>query len=158
MVRISTRGRYGLRMMVELALHDDQEPVELRTVARNQYIPERYLAQLAQALRKAGLVKSVRGFGGGFLLTRPPSRIGLTEILVTLEGPVSPAECVSNPKICGRRPHCVTVDVWREIGEAVTGVLESRTLQYLVLEHRRKRRGHQIRRPACGVRHAVKGA
>ncbi len=147
MVKVSTRGRYGLRMMLELALQADQGPVRLSTIARNQEIPERYLAQLAQELRKAGLVRSVRGYGGGFLLTSPPSKIKLVEILVTLEGPISPVECVANPKICDRQSYCATTEVWREIGEAVTGILKSRTLQDLVIEHNKKRRGHPIRKP-----------
>ncbi|MFH1723292.1 MAG: Rrf2 family transcriptional regulator [Elusimicrobiota bacterium] len=140
MIKVSTRGRYGLRTMLELALQERGKPIQLKAIARSQRIPQRYLAQLAQELRNAGLLTSTRGALGGFALAKHPSRISLLEIVSRLEGPISPVECLTNPAFCDRRASCAAREVWNDIGKAVSAALGRRTLQDLVKLHQKKKR------------------
>lgn len=135
---ISTRGRYALRLMLDLALHSADGPVSLGEVAQRQEISGKYLEQLTPALCKAGLVRSVRGAGGGYLLTRPPAEYTVGEILRTQEGDLAPVACAGEGSGCGRAERCVTIDLWRRVRAAVENVVDSVTLQSLVDEYRAK--------------------
>lgn len=135
-MRLSTRGRYGCRAMLELALRYNNGPVQLREIARSQEVSERYLEHLVTTLKVAGLVKSTRGAKGGFVLSRQPSRIKMSEVVRVLEGSLSPLACIDEPETCRRSPGCVSRDLWMDMKNAMLGVLEGTTLQDLVDRHR----------------------
>ncbi len=131
-MKLSTRGRYGSRAMLELACRYNNGPVQLKEIARSQEISERYLEHLVTALKMAGLVKSTRGAKGGFVLARHPSQIKMSEVVKVLEGSLSPLACLDEPETCRRSPGCVSRDLWIEMKNAMLGVLEGTTLQDLV--------------------------
>ena len=137
-MRLSTRARYGTRAMLELALSYGKGPIPLREVAERQEISEKYLEHLIVSLRSAGLVKSVRGMHGGYLLAKPPFQIRLDEVVRVLEGSIAPVECVDDPSLCHRVRFCVTRDIWAEMKEAMGAVLESTTLQDLLERQKEK--------------------
>jgi Rrf2 family cysteine metabolism transcriptional repressor len=133
-LRFSTRARYGLRAMLDLALHyNPSEPIPLVQVAERQGISEGYLEQMMSFLRKGGLVRSVRGALGGYILAREPVNITVGEIIRCLEGPLSPTGCVSedNPEQCLRSDTCVTRGLWERVRESVAEVLDGTTLEDL---------------------------
>jgi Rrf2 family cysteine metabolism transcriptional repressor len=134
-MQLSTRARYGFRAMLELGLRYGQGAVPLKDVARCQRISLKYLEQLFARLRAAGLVKGVRGTGGGYVLARPPGEIPLTELFAVLEGSLALVECVDQPETCDQADHCVTRELWTELKDAGERVLGGRTLKDLV-EHR----------------------
>ena len=130
-MRMSTRGRYGLRAMFELARAFGQAPLLMSTVAERQGLSRKYLHALLTTLKSAGLVRSVRGTGGGFVLTRPPAEIRLSEVLRVLEGPFSLVDCVADKRVCNRVNRCPARDVWQELAGAVEGALHNVTLEDL---------------------------
>ena len=134
-MRMSSKGRYSTRAMLELALHFGQGLVQVKDISARQQISERYLEQLCVRLRRAGLVKGVRGARGGFTLTRPPTEIRLSEIIKAAEGSVQPAKCIDEPELCPQSDDCVTRNVWGEMGRAINQVLEAKTLQDLVEQY-----------------------
>lgn len=136
-MKISTKGRYALRLMLDLALNGQGQPAALRDVAGRQDISEKYLEQLVAPMTRAGLLKSVRGASGGYLLTRSPADYTVGEILRTQEGSLAPVECADG-QACARSGQCVTVDLWRRLKEAVDGVVDATTLQDLVDDYRAK--------------------
>lgn len=131
-MKISTKGRYALRLMLDLALSDPGAPVPLRDVAQRQEISDKYLEQIVTPLSRAGLVRSVRGAGGGYLLTRDPAEYTVGEILRPLEGSLAPVSCVDGSGCCERAEQCVTLEVWQQIQAAVSGVVDHITLADLV--------------------------
>ncbi len=137
-MKLSTRGRYGTRALLELALHQRDEPVPLKDVARRQQISLSYLEHVITPLIAAGIVRSTRGARGGVWLAKPPEEIRLSEVIQLLEGSIAPVECVNDPKYCPRSDFCVTRDIWGELKKAMNGVLESTTLQDLVERQKRK--------------------
>ena len=139
-MKISTKGRYGARAMLDLALHYGEGPILAKDMARRQEISERYLEHLLLSLKVAGMVRSSRGARGGFTLARPPAQIRLSEIIRTMEGSVAPVACVDDPEAYSRVAFCAVHDVWVEVKEAVTRVLEPITLQDLAERQRRKQR------------------
>lgn len=142
-MKLSTKGRYGLRAMLEMALNEDQEPMAIRTIAERQGLSERYLEQLLIPLKQAGLVKSIRGSKGGYILGRNPKDITVGNIITVLEGPIAPVDCVSelNPNECDRFDYCVTRGIWSRVRDAITEVLDSYSLEDLVVESRQ----HKLR-------------
>jgi len=137
-MKLSTKGRYGTRALLDLALHGGKEPVLLKDVAQREEIPLNYLEHLIRPLIAAGMVRSIRGPKGGVLLNKSPEEIKLSEVIQLIEGSIAPVECVTNPEICSRSQSCVTRDIWSEMKEAMDVVLESTTLQNLVERHRKK--------------------
>ena len=139
-MKISTKGRYALRLMLDVALNSHGSAVPLRDVAQRQDISDKYLEQIVTQLSRAGLVRSLRGAGGGYLLTRDPAEYTVGEILRTLEGNLAPVSCVDQDDVCrcGRADQCVTVEVWREIQAAVSSVVDHITLADLVERQLRK--------------------
>ena len=137
-MKLSTRGRYGLRALLDLALHQGEGPVRLKDIARRQEISLPYLEHLIAPLITAGLVRSTRGARGGVLLVKPPSQIRLSEVIQALEGSIAPVECVSDPGLCQRSALCASRDVWSELMEAMVQVLDSTTLQDLAERQRAK--------------------
>ncbi|MDD5288589.1 MAG: RrF2 family transcriptional regulator [Dehalococcoidales bacterium] len=131
-MKLSTKGRYAMRAMLDLAQHYSEGLVLVKDVAKRQEISERYLEHLFISLKTAGLVKSVRGAHGGFTLARQPSEIKLLEVVQVCEGPLTLMECVMDAGLCPRSSRCATRDVWRELQSAMDGVLGSMTLQDLI--------------------------
>jgi len=139
-MKISTKGRYALRLMLDIALADSDQPVPLRDVAQRQDISDKYLEQIVTQLGRAGLVRSVRGAGGGYLLTRPARDYTVGEILRALEGELTPVDCARDHACCGRAAQCVVVEVWEAVDRAVSGVVDHITLADLVRRYHEKRR------------------
>ncbi len=132
-MKLSTKGRYGVRAMFDLAMRYGSGPVSLRTIAERQGLSEHYLEQLIASLRKAGIVKSIRGAYGGYLLTREPKEITIGDIIRTLEGPIAPTECVSEDEDfqCENTEDCVTRIIWERLKEKIDEVLDDITLDDL---------------------------
>ena len=137
-MKLSTKGRYGARAMLDLALHYGEGLVSIKDIAERQEVSKRYLIHLMVSLKAAGLVKSMRGARGGFSLARPPAQIRLSEIIQVVEGSIALVECVDDPKACSRSERCVTRDIWTEMNKAMGRVLESTTLEDLVQRQREK--------------------
>jgi len=137
-MKLSTRGQYGTRALLELALHQGERPVLLRDIAQRQQISLQYLEHLISPLIAGGMVRSTRGARGGVSLARTPEDIRLSEVVHLLEGSVAPVKCVDNPETCVRSELCVTRDVWGEMKQAIDGVLESTTLKDLVERQKKK--------------------
>jgi len=132
-MRISTRGRYALRAMVDLALHTDEGPVSRRDIAMRQGISADYVAQLFRRLRAAGLVEGVRGPGGGYTLARDATTIRVGDVVRVVEGPIGVADCVvpGGDLTCCRVEECVTRAVWQRVSQAMEQVLDEITLAEL---------------------------
>lgn len=130
-MKISTRGRYALRLMLDLGTYNTGIPVSLKDIAARQQISEKYLEQIISVLNKAGFVRSIRGAQGGYSLTKAPSEYTVGMILRLTEGDLAPVECVAfgNAGSCERRDGCVTVRVWNKINEAISGVVDNITLE-----------------------------
>jgi Rrf2 family cysteine metabolism transcriptional repressor len=131
-MKISTRTRYGVRAMFELAMEYGKGPLQTRTIAEREDISNKYLEQLIAVLKSAGLIRSIRGPKGGYELVNPPAKVRLLEIFIALEGPIEPVECLEHESYCSRCATCVTRGVWAEIQKSITSVLEKTTLQDLV--------------------------
>lgn len=127
-MKISTKGRYGLRLMVELGENWGNGPLSIREVSRRQEISEKYLEQIILQLSRAGLVKSIRGAQGGYVLTAPPEEISAGQVLRAVEGSLSPVECVDDGSECQKVDQCVTCELWRRIKEAVDNVVDSTSI------------------------------
>ncbi|MEJ5377299.1 MAG: Rrf2 family transcriptional regulator [bacterium] len=139
-MRLSTRGRYGARFMLDLAIHQGQGPVLLKDLAQRQNLSVKYLEQLVGPLRKAGLVKSKRGVKGGFQLSRAPEEIKMLEIVEAVEGSLSLVECVAHPRGCPRSEECATKEVWGKAADAVREVLAGITLADMIGLHSSKKK------------------
>ena len=134
MIRLSTKGRYGARLMLNLAQHynNGEESVILKNVSDEEEISIRYLEQIIIPLKISRLVKSIRGAGGGYTLARDPSEIKLSEVLHALEGSCCLVECVEDSDFCQRMPICATYEVWKEASNLLKNYFESITIQDLV--------------------------
>ena len=142
-MKLSTRGRYGTRALLDLALHQREGPAPLKDIARRQEISLQYLEHLITPLIAGGIVRSIRGPRGGVSLAKSPEEIQLSEVIRLLEGSIAPVDCINNPGICSRSSFCVTRDIWGEMKKAMDGVLESTTLQDLVERQKRKEQPEQ---------------
>jgi len=136
-MKLSTKGQYGTRALLDLALHEGEGPVQLKAIAQRQQISHMYLEHLIAPLVAAGIIRSTRGVRGGVWLAKPPQEIKLSEVIELLEGSIAPVECVNDPKYCPRSSTCVTREVWGEVKKAINGVLESTTLRDLVERQKR---------------------
>jgi len=130
-VKLSTKGRYASRAMLDLALHEGEGPIMVKEIARRHSLSERYLEQLLIPLKTAGLIRGIRGARGGFILAKPPSEIRLLDIIRIMEGSTSPVECVDDERLCTVSGTCATREVWKEMKEAIDNVLMSTTLEDL---------------------------
>lgn len=142
-MKVSTKGRYGLRAMMDLAAHQREgAPVFLADIAKRQAISEKYLEHIFATLRGAGLVRTVRGRKGGFLLSKPAEEITASAIITALEGPCTLVDCVSKPKTCPRSGVCATRDIWTVLGNRIDEFLSGFTLDQLVSMQQEKT-GHE---------------
>lgn len=143
-MKLSTRARYGLKAMVDLALRYGEGPVALKAVAERQGISDNYLEQLMASLRKYGLVSSVRGAQGGYELSREPVQITVGDVIRALEGPIAPVDCVDESerdRRCQQIDTCVTYVVWKKLRDAIVTVLDAMTMEELASEARKRLAG-----------------
>ena len=132
-MKLSTKARYGTRLMMDLAKHYvEGKPILLSDVSKRQDITIKYLEKLVRPLKRAGLVKSYRGAKGGYILSRAPSRIRLSEIYATLEGSTSIVQCITSKKYCKKYKWCRTRLVWKEIKKSLDKILGGKTLKDLI--------------------------
>jgi Rrf2 family cysteine metabolism transcriptional repressor len=143
-MKLSTRTRYGIRAIFELAQYEGQRPLQLRAIAERQDISVKYLEQLMGVLRSAGIVRSVRGSKGGYALARPPEQIKLSEVFHCLEGPVTTTECVEDEDYCKRSADCAAREVWVAVEAAINQVLDAITLADMVRRARTRGSDYQI--------------
>lgn len=144
MIRISTKGRYGTRAMLDLALNYGRGPILLKDIADRQEISIGYLEQIIPSLKAAGLVNSIRGARGGYTLARKPGNIRLKEIISALEGPLSIVECVNEADQCEKVDLCVTRDLWNDLNNIISNYLEEINLEHLVEKHRNKQKSRPL--------------
>ena len=139
-VKLSTKGRYGLRALIDLAQYSEQTPVSITSISSRQDLSERYLEKLMSMLKKAGLVRSVRGAGGGYVLAKPADQISVGDVLRALEGSLEPVDCAGlDPEGgCRAADSCVTKYVWQRINESINRTVDEIMLSHLVEESRKK--------------------
>ncbi|MDR1320915.1 MAG: Rrf2 family transcriptional regulator [Gracilibacteraceae bacterium] len=137
-MKFSTRGRYGLQVMVDLAELSAGGPVSLRNIAERKHMSEHYLGQVVPDLRKAGLVRSIRGTKGGYVIARPAAQIVIGEIIRAIDGPAPPVECnrTDSAQCCQDMAYCATRHIWGQVLDAVSNVIDNVTLQQLLDESR----------------------
>ena len=132
-MKISTKGRYALRLMLDIAAHDSGEPVRIKEIASRQEVSAKYLEQIVAILSKAGYVKSIRGPQGGYRLTRKPEEYSLGDILRLTEGSLAPVECLEGESNqCPRAGDCITLLFWKKLDKAIREVTEGYTLEDLL--------------------------
>lgn len=151
-MKLSTKGRYGLRAMVDLALNcESGEAVCIQSISERQHISESYLEQLVRKLRTAGLVNSVRGAGGGYQLAKAPSEISVGDVLRACEGSLEAVSCGSaeGENACDQADLCVTRIVWERVNSAIEGAVDNITLEQLVEESHRKNSAGAIDTREC---------
>ena len=131
-MRLSTKSRYGTRAMLDIAINYEKGPVSVKSMAHRQGISVKYMEQLIPLLKMAGLIRSVRGAGGGYTLSKDVHQINLRDIIDALEGSMFPVDCVDNPEICNRANKCVTYEIWKAIQDTINNMLDSITLADMV--------------------------
>lgn len=132
MLRLSTKGQYGVRAMYEIAREYPGQPVTIKEISNKQAVSVHYLEQILNKLRKAGLIRSVKGPGGGYLLNKGPEKISIASIVRELEGPVAITSCLDPEEGCIRVDNCVTHLLWKALGEQIEAFLETITLKNLM--------------------------
>lgn len=138
-MKISTKGRYALRLMLDLALSTGDEYIKIKDIAKRQDISEKYLEQIVNILNKAGFVRSIRGASGGYKLAKSPKEYTVGMILRLTEGSLAPVSCVEyEENECDRYNMCATVDLWKKLSDAISGVVDSVTLEDIVKNHNEK--------------------
>jgi Rrf2 family protein len=142
-MKLSTKGRYGLRLMLDLAEHHGNGPVKLKDVALRQDISEKYLWHLIPLLKRAGLITSARGSHGGYTLSRQPQAINLLEVISALEGMYFSA-CAQHPSSCTRSSSCVAREMWTEAAAKIDAIFASFTLGAVVERHKHKQTSNYV--------------
>ncbi len=131
-MKLSTRSRYGTRMMIDMAQRYNEGPVQIGDIARRVDVSVKYLEQLIIPLKKAGYITSVRGPKGGHMLSRPPEAISIGEVVRVLEGGINLSDCVEDPKVCDKSEVCLTRSLWEEATKAMHDRLDATTLAEMV--------------------------
>jgi Rrf2 family transcriptional regulator, cysteine metabolism repressor len=131
-VKLTTKCRYGVRAVLEIAKNYDNRPTTRKEISKNQNIPESFLENILLELKRAGLVLSVRGAKGGFLLNRTPNSISMLDIVLILQNSIVPVECVLNPMKCAKVAKCKTRPIWKKMHEAQENVLQSYSVKSLL--------------------------
>lgn len=138
-MKISTKGRYAVRVMLDMALHNTGECIKVKDVAARQNVSDKYLEQIIAILNKAGYVRSVRGAGGGYRLTKAPKEYTVGNILRLTEGSLAPVACLEDgAEACNRVDECDTLDIWKQLYDAINNVVDNITLEDLVTKHNAK--------------------
>jgi Rrf2 family transcriptional regulator, cysteine metabolism repressor len=133
-MKLSTKGRYGVKAMVDLAIHYGGVPVSIKSISERQNISEYYLEQLFAPLRKSELIRSIRGAQGGYVLSKSPREISVAEIVSVLEGPIEISECIDGVA-CSNIDCCATRLLWGKIKRSIDSVMESTTLEDIVNDY-----------------------
>lgn len=141
-MKLSTKGRYGVKAMVDLAINYSDEPVSIKVIAERQNISEYYLEQLFSPLRKANLIVSIRGAQGGYMLSRPPEEITVSEIFDVLEGPVEISNCLEEDS-CNNIDNCATRLLWARIRDSIDSVLKTTSLSDIVNDYKKINNGNE---------------
>ena len=144
-MKVSTKGDYGIRALIELAHHYGEGTIQSAEIAARQRIPEPYLDQLLTTLRRAGFIRSVRGPQGGHALVRPPDQLSLREVIEALEGSLAPIDCLDERSACSQAGGCAQRSVWEEVRQATVAILERTTIADL----------EERDRPAVGGRYVI---
>jgi Rrf2 family protein len=138
-MRISTKGRYAVRVMLDLALNSNGECIKVKDIAARQELSEKYLEQIIAALSRAGYVKSVRGAQGGYRMTKAPEEYTIGMILRVTEGSLAPVACLDEgAEVCERCDTCETLAVWKQVAEAIDNVVDNITIADLANQHRQR--------------------
>ena len=137
-MKISTKGRYALRLMLDLAMHHDGSFIPLKAVSQRQNISDKYLEQIVHLLSKGGLVQSARGAQGGYRLTREPALYSVGEILRLVEGSLVPVACLECGAHCEHTDQCMTIDLYKRMQNAIDVIVDNTTLVDLIAEHEAK--------------------
>ncbi len=137
-MKLSTKIRYGVRAILDIGAHSSDRPVPLNDVSEREEISAKYLEAIMPSLKTADLIRSIKGPGGGYILSRPPEEITLYEIVAALEGPMCLVDCVSLPESCSRQGICVTYDIWKDLSRLINDTLKSVTLGELIARQREK--------------------
>ena len=132
MIKVSTKTTNGIKLLFHLALNYKVKPISLKEISEKENISARYLEQIIIPLKNAGLVSSNRGVKGGYMLTKPPKEVGLSEIIKILEGSWALVECVENPGYCSKIESCISYEIWEKATQALSAVFEKYTLQDLI--------------------------
>lgn len=130
-MKLSTKGRYGVKAMVDLAVNYGKNPISIKSISQRQNVSEYYLEQLFSSLRKAGFIKSIRGAQGGYVLNKCPKDIKISEIMYVLEGPIEISDCIDGTQ-CNNVDCCATRLLWEKIKNSIDSVMEAVTLQDIV--------------------------
>jgi len=130
-MKFSTRAQYGLRAMLDLALHNNGTPILVKDIAQREQISQRYLEHLLLALKKSGLIRSIRGMKGGYVLAQEPGAIRVRAIVEALEGSIAPVDCVGDRQVCARAGRCASREVWLKIRDQIVKTLDLITLSQL---------------------------
>ena len=138
-MKLSTKGRYGLRALVDLAVHSENGTVSIQSIANRQNISVSYLEQLVGKMRGAGIVTSIRGAAGGYRLAKPPSTISVGDVLRALEGDLEAVNCPGNDEVpaCEAAPTCVTKYVWKRINDSISQAVDTIMIEELVQESKK---------------------
>ena len=131
-MKLSTKTRYGTRAIIDIAQNSENGSTMLKDIAARQSLSPKYLDHILSAMRRAGIIRNIRGKGGGYILSKTPASITVKDIVEAVDGTFEPVECLSNTDLCDKVPACGTRDVWLRMKEAVDGVLEEATLQSLL--------------------------
>ncbi|MBI5642387.1 MAG: Rrf2 family transcriptional regulator [Deltaproteobacteria bacterium] len=151
-MRLSTKGQYAVRAMVNLACHSGDKPVTLKDISLEEGISLSYLEQLFVKLRKGKIVKSVRGPGGGYVLGKPPAKISVGEVIAVVEEPLNPVACLDNGAVgCDRAERCITQKVWKGLAEKIAEFLNSVTIEDLSHEVRFHDSKSTVNTNVCGT-------
>ena len=137
-MKLSTKGRYGVRLLIDIAQHYDEGPVDLGDIAKRQSISEKYLWSLIPPLKNAGIITSTRGSKGGYVLAKHPTDIKLNEIVALLEGPICLVDCINDPSLCKRSAICSTKDVWTLVSKNINDTLSGITIADMVKNQNEK--------------------
>ena len=132
---ISTKGRYAMRLMIDIANHENGGPVSLKEVANREDMPVKYLEQLVRSLTRDGILRSVRGQRGGYLLARDASDISAGDVLRCVEGSIAPVSCLSQQAVCPRKDVCTTFSFWQGLDAVIDSYVDSVTLEQLRTPH-----------------------
>ena len=144
-MRLSTKGEYASRAMLELSLHYKEKPLHIRDISRAQDIPQRFLEQILLQLKRAGYLRSRKGPDGGYYLSKPPSEINVAEVIRVMDGPLAPIDCVSVTahEACPHESHCGLKALWKEVRDAVAQIMEKATFEELAEKTKTARTGRR---------------
>ena len=137
-MKLSTRGRYGIHAMYDLALHADDGPQSIKAISEREGVPEAYLEQLIAVLKREKLVNSTRGAQGGYVLSRPPEQITVGEVLRALEGGLNLVDCLDEEEACGKSCACPSRIVWQKLRDGLNAIVDGITLRDMIEDYKRE--------------------